>query len=296
MFLLVIVRLYHPKITRQRDGSPVNAGMSATPPIITLTTDFGHKGPFVAVMKGIVLSRLPTARIIDLTHEIHVHWSAEAGFWLARAYRYFPPGTVHVAVVDPGVGTERDIVAAEYDRHLFIAPDNGLLPIVLDTDRPENAYRLSNDWMQKQDWPETSTTFHGRDIFAPLAADLASGRISLADIGPPVDELIPPLVERPELTAGKVQGQVIAIDHFGNLITNIDANDVATFERAEAHTAGRSFKFESTYGKCRPGDFLALINSFGVVEIARAEGSAAESLGVGRGAPVTVQDATGKAR
>ena len=270
--------------------------MSATPPTITLTTDFGHKGPFVAVMKGIILTRLPTARIIDLTHEIHVHWSAEAGFWLARAYRYFPPGTVHVAVVDPGVGTDRDIVAAEYDGHLFVAPDNGLLPIVLDTDRPENARRLSNEWMQKQDWPETSATFHGRDIFAPLAADLASGRVAISDIGPPVAELVPSLVERPELTAGKVQGQVIAIDHFGNLITNIDASVVATFERPEAHAGGHSFKFQSTYGKCTPGDFLALVNSFGVVEVARAEGSAAESLGLGRGAPVTVQDAAKTAR
>ena len=270
--------------------------MPAKPLTITLTTDFGHKGPFVAVMKGIMLSRLPAARIIDLTHEIHVHWSAEAGFWLARAYRYFPPGTVHVAVVDPGVGTARDIVAAEYDGHLFIAPDNGLLPIVLDTDRPKNAYRLSNEWMQKQDWPETSVTFHGRDIFAPLATDLASARISLAEIGPPVDELVPSLVDRPERRAGRVEGIVIAIDHFGNLITNIDARDVETFEQPEAHAAGHSFKFESTYGKCSPGEFLALINSFGVVEIARAEGSAAERLGLGRGAPVTVQDAARSAR
>ena len=269
--------------------------MHTVPSTITLTTDFGHKGPFVAVMKGIMLSRLPTAQIIDLTHEIHVHWSAEAGFWLARAYRYFPLGTVHVAVVDPGVGTARDIVAAEHDQHLFVAPDNGLLPIVLDTDQPKNAYRLSNEWMQQQDWPKTSATFHGRDIFAPLATDLASGRISLAEIGPPVDELVPSLVDRPELKSGRVQGIVIAIDHFGNLITNIDAANIETFKRPEAHAAGHSFKFESTYGKCRPGGFLALINSFGVVEIARAEGSAAESLGLSRGAPVTVQDATGSA-
>ena len=102
-------------------------------PIITLTTDFGHKGPFVAVMKGVILQHAPDARIIDLTHEILVHWPAEAGFWLARSYRYFPAGTVHVAVVDPGVGTERNIIAVELDGHVFLAPDNGLLPTEMPT-------------------------------------------------------------------------------------------------------------------------------------------------------------------
>src|SRR5579862_2106848 len=99
--------------------------------VITITTDFGHQGPFVGVMKGIILTRFPTARIVDLTHEIVVHWPAEAGFWLARAYAYFPPGTVHIAVVDPGVGTARSIVAVQAGGHYFIAPDNGLLaPVV----------------------------------------------------------------------------------------------------------------------------------------------------------------------
>jgi len=265
-------------------------------PIITLTTDFGHKGPFVAVMKGVMLQRAPRARIIDLTREIHVHWPAEAGFWLSRAFRFFPAGTVHVAVVDPGVGTERDIIAAEYDDHIFLAPDNGLLPLVFEPGVEPKIYRMSDEWHARQDWPEPSSTFHGRDIFAPLAADIAAGRTEPQAIGPPATDIVPSLLEDPEIQNGTVRGSVVAIDHFGNLITNIDANDIESFERAEAHTAGRSFKFESTYGKCSPGDFLALINSFGVVEIARAEGSAAEGLGVGRGAPVTVQDAAGKAR
>jgi S-adenosylmethionine hydrolase len=100
--------------------------------VITLTTDLGHKGPYVASMKGVMLTRFPEARIIDLTHEILVHWPAEAGFWLHRSYRSFPVGTVHVAVVDPGVGTGREVLAAEVDEHLFVAPDNGLLAPLLD--------------------------------------------------------------------------------------------------------------------------------------------------------------------
>jgi S-adenosylmethionine hydrolase len=264
--------------------------MSSAAPIITLTTDFGHKGPFVAVMKGIVLSSLPTARIIDLTHEIHAHWPAEAGFWLARAYQYFPAGTVHVAVVDPGVGTARDIVVAEADQHVFMAPDNGLLPLVLDYIGAAKVFRLSQEWLQQQNWPDPSATFHGRDIFAPLAAAIASGRATAAEIGPPADDLVPSLVEPPELIGGQVRGTVIAIDNFGNLITNIDASCTDSFNQPEAKAAGRSFRFRRTYSQCPPGDFLALINSFGVVEIARAEGSAAESLGLGWGAPVTVAE------
>ena len=102
--------------------------------VITITTDFGHRGPFVGVMKGRMFSRFPSARIVDLTHEILVHWPAEAGFWLARSWQYFPPGTVHVAVVDPGVGTARDIVAVSYADHVFLAPDNGLLAPLINAD------------------------------------------------------------------------------------------------------------------------------------------------------------------
>ncbi len=256
--------------------------------VITLTTDFGHKGPFVAVMKGAILQRAPDARIIDLTHEIHVHWPAEAGFWLARAYRYFPTGSIHVAVVDPGVGTQRDIVAVEFDGHVFLAPDNGLLPTQFENPAQRRAWRLSEQWRAGRSWPQPSNTFHGRDIFAPLAAELATGRIKPADIGPAVSELIPSLLEEPVVNDGQIQGTVVTIDHFGNLITNIDQRLLANFEAPQVTVAGHRFDIRSTYGNATPGDFLALINSFDVIEIARAEGSAADSLGLGRGAPVTV--------
>jgi S-adenosylmethionine hydrolase len=260
-------------------------------PFITLTTDFGHKGPFVAVMKGVILQRAPAARIVDLTHEIHAHWPAEAGFWLARSYRYFPAGTVHIAVVDPGVGTERDIVAVDYDGHVFLAPDNGLLAAVLGDATEYRAYRLSEEWRNAQDWPRPSTTFHGRDVFAPLAAGIASGTISPADIGPESRELVPSLLEAPVYDGKEIHGSVVTIDNFGNLITNIDEDLLAKIDRPQVRIASLHLDLSKTYGSVRPGDFLALINSFGVLEVARAEGSAADALGLGRSAPVTVRAA-----
>lgn len=259
--------------------------------VITLTTDFGHKGPFVAVMKGVMLQRAPEARVIDLTHEIHVHWPAEAGFWLARAYRYFPAGSIHVAVVDPGVGTSRYIVAAEYDDHIFLAPDNGLLPMVLREAESARVHRLSEHWRAQQGWPTPSSTFHGRDIFAPLAADIAAGQVRPSEIGPPAEDLVPSLIDEPELAGGEIHGSVIAIDHFGNLISNIDGGLLENMRNPLVRAAGHTLPVLRTYGQSRPGELLALVNSFGVLEVAQAEGNAADGLGLGRGAPVVV---TGK--
>ena len=139
-------------------------------PVITLTTDFGAAGPFVGVMKAVVLQHAPAARIHDLTHHIAPWQPGEAGFWLSRCYRYFPAGSVHVVVVDPGVGTTRAILACAWDGHLFLAPDNGVLPMVVGPGAILHA--LSSGWLDAQGWPAPSQTFHGRDIFAPLAAAL----------------------------------------------------------------------------------------------------------------------------
>jgi len=262
--------------------------------VITITTDFGHQGPFVATVKGQILARLPAARIIDVTHEVPVYWPAEAGFWLARAYTYFPDGSVHLAVVDPGVGTKRDIIAVQAGRHLFLAPDNGLLaPVVsrvsdvlihrLDLERARSRYEL----------PVPSATFHGRDIFAPLAAELAAGRALPADLGPRTTDIVPSWVDEPTVGAGQVAGVVITIDHFGNLITNIDGSLIQAFCTPVVRTGGHRFPLRRTYGDVRPGEYLGLVNSFGVVEIARAEQSAAEALGLGRGAPVVITEGPG---
>lgn len=258
--------------------------------IITLTTDFGHKGVFVGTMKGSMLRRFAAAHIVDLTHDTLAHWPDEAGFWLARAHRYFPAGTVHVAVVDPGVGTERDIIAMELGEHLFLAPDNGLLGHLARQSEPHAVYRLDNSRLPRLGIERASATFHGRDIFAPLAAALAGGELAPPDLGPRVAAIVPAWLEPPRIAAHSVHGVVVTTDHFGNLISNIDRADVAALRRPQVEAGGRLFDVHETYGRVRPGEMLALVNSFEVIEIARAEGSAAEALGISRGAPVVVRE------
>ena len=257
--------------------------------VITITTDFGHQGPFVGVMKGVMLTRLPEARIIDLTHEIVVHWPAEAGFWLARAFGYFPPGTVHVAVVDPGVGTSRDIIAVTAGGHVFLAPDNGLLAPVVDRNPGASVVKLTAARLSHFGIHTPSATFHGRDIFAPIAAELAAGRCVPSDLGERQSSVIPAWVDEPTVERGAVSGVVITIDHFGNLITNIDAALIQGLRNPRVHAGNHTFELLRTYGDTQPGQYLALVNSFGVIEIARAEQSAADGLGLGRGAPVVIR-------
>jgi len=264
------------------------SGRFAASGVVTLTTDFGLKDPFVGVMKGQVLARFREARIVDLTHDVLVHWPAEAGFWLSRSFRYFPEGTVHVAVVDPGVGSEREIAVVETEGHVFLAPDNGLLAAVVEAAVAAVLRRVGADALRRLGLGTPSATFHGRDVFAPLAAELASGREQPAALGPPVDELIPGWIEEVLVGPGQVTGTVVTLDHFGNLITNIDGRLLQGIPHPVVRVAGRDLPLCRTYSDARPGEYLALVNSFGVLEIARAESSAAEGLGVDRGAPVSV--------
>ncbi|HKE45981.1 MAG TPA: SAM-dependent chlorinase/fluorinase [Steroidobacteraceae bacterium] len=258
--------------------------------VITLTTDFGAEGPFVATMKGRILTRFPAARIIDVTHDILVHWPAEAGFWLSRSWQYFPSGSVHVAVVDPGVGTRRDIIVVSAPEHVFVAPDNGLLAPIIGRVPGVTIHRLAPAGLERLAVGRPSATFHGRDIFAPIAAELAAGRCQPADLGSQTREFVPAWVDEPELIGQAIRGAVMTLDHFGNLVTNIDQELLRRFTRPVVHAANQRFPLRHTYGDVRPGEYLALINSFGVVEIARAEQSAAEGLGLGRGAPVSVTE------
>jgi len=254
--------------------------------VITITTDFGHKGPFAAVMQGAIIKRFAEARIIDLAHDIPAHWAPEAGFWLSRSFRYFPQGTVHMAIVDPGVGTERDVLLVLKDGHLFIAPDNGLLA-TLSNDADE-VYKLNDNALERIGLGAPSLTFHGRDLFAPIAADLSAGKISLDDVSSRTTEWIPGLIDDPQVGSGRVSGIVVTVDAFGNLISNIDASLIASFEDPTISVAGKKIPMSTTYGRVNPGEYLALINSFGVLEIARAENSASDGLGCERGAPVIV--------
>lgn len=256
--------------------------------VITITTDFGHKGPFAAVMKGVILQRFPDATIIDLAHDIPAQWPPEAGFWVRRAYRYFPPGSVHLAIVDPGVGTERDILIVEHDQHFFMAPDNGLLAQLLESAPDPQVYKLNLSRLDKFGIGTPSATFHGRDIFAPLAAELASGRTAPMHLGSLTSEWTPGWLDEPAVAGDKVSGSIVTIDSFGNLISNIDAGLIAAIKNPVARIGGHELPLMQTYGRAAPGDYLALINSFAVLEIAKAEGNAAESLGLERGAPLTV--------
>ncbi len=256
--------------------------------IITITTDFGHKGPFAAVMKGVILGRFHDARVVDLAHDIPAQWPPEAGFWVSRSYRWFPPGTVHIAIVDPGVGTERNILVVDYDEHVFMAPDNGLLAQLLDKADDAAVYRLDLARLESLALPAPSATFHGRDIFAPVAAEIAAGRVAVPDIGEPVHEWVPGWLDEPETSPGKVSGVIVTVDTFGNLISNIDESLIESLREPVANIGGHQIPMLSTYGRARPGDFLALVNSFGVVEIAKAEGSAAAGLGAARGAPLVI--------
>jgi S-adenosylmethionine hydrolase len=260
--------------------------------VITITTDFGHKGPFAAVMKGVILKRFPEARVIDLAHDIPAHWPPEAGFWISRSYQYFPNGTVHVAIVDPGVGTEREIVLTEIDGHVFMAPDNGLLDPLLQS--AAAIFKLELEKLKKISIGTPSLTFHGRDIFAPLAAELAAGRIGIEDVASRTNSWTPGWLEEPQAGKDRVSGIIVTIDAFGNLITNIDASLIEHFDHPVVDLAGHKFEIKPTYGRVKPGDYLALINSFGVIEIARAESSAADGLGSDRGAPVVVTNAEKK--
>jgi S-adenosylmethionine hydrolase len=258
--------------------------------VITLTTDFGLDAPFVGIMKGVILARLPQARIIDLTHQIEPYWPAEAGFWLARAYGWFARGTVHVAVVDPGVGTARGILGAAAAGHVFLAPDNGLLAPLLAAHPQALVVRLGEGVSTRLGVTQVSSTFHGRDLFCPAAAELAAGRCTLTDLGEPVTAWAASAVGPPSTAGAQIDGVVIAIDRYGNLISNIDAALLTGLDSPLVWAAGRALRLARTYGDVARGELLALINSSGVVEVAVREGSAAAVLGMARGAPVTVQD------
>jgi len=258
--------------------------------VITITTDFGHKGPFAAIMKGVILTRFLDAKIVDLAHDIPAQWPPEAGFWVSRSYQWFPQGSVHLAIVDPGVGTERDILIAECDGHIFMAPDNGLLAQLFDTCNDPQVYKLDMSKLASLDLPEPSATFHGRDIFAPIAAELAAGRIETREIGTPTQDWTPGWIDEPDVSPSRITGVIVTVDTFGNLISNIDAGLLEAFNQPVADIGGHQIPMQTTYGRVQPGDYLALVNSFGVVEVARAEGSAADGLGSARGAPLVIHN------
>ncbi len=250
-------------------------------PVFTLTTDFGAGSGYPAQMKGVLLSAHPEARIVDVSHDVPRHDVLAGALLLEACVPWFPPRTIHVAVVDPGVGTaRRGLCAVDADGRSFVAPDNGLLTPFL---RPgTRAFEI--DPGRAVPHPR-SATFHGRDLFAPAAALLAWGA-DPGSLGPLVQD--PVLLVLPGATARdeEIVGETLVADPFGNLVTSIQAADLAGADVAAAVADGREARWVRTYGEGSPGELLAMLGSTGRVEIAVREGSAAALLGRARGAPV----------
>jgi S-adenosylmethionine hydrolase len=256
-------------------------------PVIALLTDFGSRDHYAGTMKGVALGICPDATLVDISHELPAHDVLGAALELAAAYKYFPAGTIFLVVVDPGVGSTRRGIAAESGDYKFVAPDNGVLTAVLDEHPPRRVVELTE---RKYARPTVSRTFEGRDRFAPAAAWLAKG-IELAALGRSAGTIQRLDIPRPQAAADRIDGQVLRVDRFGNLITNIDRR---TFDKVaggplDIHVGTHAVtRVVSTYADVAPGAVCALFGSTDHLEVAVNGASAAESLGLGRGASVHV--------
>ncbi len=254
--------------------------------IVTLTTDFGTADPYVAAMKGVILTRSPHANIVDITHEVPPQDIASGAFVLAQAAPHFPPETVHVVVVDPGVGTDRRIIAARFGGQLFLVPDNGIITFIAEVLPLEQmAVVVSTQFLP----PDASLTFHGRDIFAPIASHLLNG-LNIAKLGPVPSSYKMLDIAAPDLEDGQIVGQVIHVDRFGNLISNISSRSLAAAEGTVTVTCGGQDvgEIKPTYGMADSDTSLALVNSMGYVEVAVNRGRACDRLSAGVGTEVRI--------
>jgi len=253
--------------------------------LVTLLTDFGLEDPYVGIMKGVMLSIERRLTLIDVCHGVPPQNVAVGALWLSHAFGWFPPGSVHLAVVDPGVGSTRRALAARSAGHAFVAPDNGLLSRVALAD-PGFEARLIDAGQLGIEPP--SRTFHGRDVFARVAALWASKKAGFEDLGPPVNDPVRLFAEAPDDDGKSASGHVVAIDRFGNLITDLPG---AWLERpgAELEIAGRRLRRVGTYAEAGDGECVALVSSFGLVEVAAKNHSAAAALGARSGARVALR-------
>lgn len=254
-------------------------------PIVTLLTDFGLSDHYVAAMKGVILSICPEAALVDITHEGAPFHIFEAGYELAQAVKTFPPGTVHLVVVDPGVGSSRRPLLAEASGHRFVAPDNGVLTMALAGRAPTVREATATEYFRQP----LSRTFHGRDIFAPIAAHLAAGADPAA-FGPRIDDYKKLVIPVPaETSPGQWTGAVLRVDRFGNAITNFDWNTFHWLaERAFTMDAAghRIDAFRNNYTEAAEGEVFVLRGSAGYLEISAQQRSAAAALGLRHGSPL----------
>ena len=279
--------------------------------IITLTTDFGTSDVYVGVMKGVILNINPNVQIVDITHAVSPQNIHEAAFTINSAYRFFPKGTIHVIIVDPGVGSDRQAMVCQTDDGFFVCPNNGVLSYLLQHLESEEADTAEAVVIENPTYilPRVCNTFHGRDIFAPIAAHLSLG-VSLADIGVPIRNLIRFPFPAILTTHDTLTGQIINVDSFGNLITNItekvladfllpSESDEGTVKELDKHSVSSQFKIKAgrtslkklngTYAESEAGKPLAIIGSFGLLEIAINLGNAEAHLGLKSGDKIIVR-------
>ena len=261
-----------------------------TRPIITLTTDYGINDHLVGAMKGVILNVNPDVMLVDITHGVLAHDILDGALTIAQAYRYYPAKTVHVVVVDPGVGTPRRPILVAADQHYFVAPDNGVLSAVYDQTEALYVWNLTSEHYFRQ---PVSKTFHGRDIFAPVAAWLTKSWQTSA-FGDPITDFVRFALPKPKTDGKAIKGVVLRIDHFGNLITNLTAENAAALFAAEAKFTirvgnGSATKIVPTFAEGANGEPVAIIGSSGYLEICVNRANAARALGAARGAEVTVE-------
>lgn len=257
-------------------------------PVITLLSDFGTADGYIGAVKGVILSINPRAGLVDITHDVPAQDILGGALALAAAAPYFPRGTIHLAVVDPGVGSERKPIVIQHQGHYLVGPDNGLLTLAFSETPPQAVYHLTR---KKRFLDSVSRTFHGRDIFAPVAAHLSRG-VPPQELGEPLSSWVNIELPRPRIKESTLMGEVIHIDRFGNLITNIKEQDLPPLDGTDALTIrfeGRILEgVKQSYAQADEGELLAVIGGGGYLEISQNRGNAAMSLGMGPGTPVEV--------
>lgn len=258
-------------------------------PVVALLTDFGTRDHYAGTLKGVVLSVCPDATLVDIAHDIPAHDVLGGALELAACYRYFPSGTIFLVVVDPGVGSSRRGIAADIGDYKFVAPDNGVLSAVFGESAPRKVVELSE---RKYARPTVSRTFEGRDRFAPAAGHLAKG-VTLVSLGRSITDYVKIDLPRPSATASELLGQVVRVDRFGNLITNIDRKTLERFAdggRFAIEVGGTEIpRIVATYAEAPPKELCALFGSTDHLEVAINAADAAAALGLGRGAAAKVR-------
>lgn len=263
---------------------------TSTRPIITLTTDYGISDHLVGAIRGVILNINPDATIVDITHGVLAHDILDGALAIGQAYKYFPPRTIHMVVVDPGVGTQRRPVLVAGDQHYFVAPDNGVLSVVYDRSEALHAWHIKSEHYFLH---PVSNTFHGRDIFAPVAAWLSKSW-QTSSFGDPITDFVRFAIPRPKASENVIKGVVLRVDNFGNVVTNFTAEDAPALIAPDGKFTIRVgnaavTKILPTFAQGAAGEAFGVIGSSGYLEISVNKGNAARALGTTRGAEVTVE-------